>query len=240
MFEHFLAEADMRRVGACFATLRLCRVTEWALTGSLAIELRLIERGDQVGLRALNDLDFAATSLETVPNTLGTAFLLRHIHPFDPPNKIIAQLVSSELALRVDVFRTHSEVMSRADSVTTEFGAIRALSFDDLIARAARLTLPLVDRQPVPWKHACDFLRLAKVANLEGAERACSQHRRVGDPESFPEAIKRLRQVAPYSTGLFVSPTRSQNVSEVCSRCAAVDGLELANPEAILSILSYC
>ena len=241
MFERFLAEADVRRVGVCFATLRRHGVTEWALTGGVAIELRLIERGIQGELRSLNDLDFATTSFDSVPNTLGTVFLIRHVHPLDPPDKIIAQFVSSELALRVDVFRTAQEVMNRAHPVQTEFGAIHAVSFDDLVARATRLTLPLVDRQPVLSKHARDFLRLVEVANLEDAERAWTQHRRVGDSESFRMAATLLREVIPYSADLLMSPTYSQNVSEeVCCRCTAVDGLGLANPEAILSVLGYC
>ena len=240
MFERFLAEADVRRVGDCLATLRRHGVTEWALTGGVAIELRLIERGDQVELRSLNDLDFATTSFDTVPNTLGTVFLVRHVHPFDPPDKMIAQFVSSELVLRVDVFRTHPEVMSRAYSVQTEFGAIHAVSLGDLVARAARLTLPLADRQPVLSKHASDFHRLVEVANLEDAERAWPQHRRVGDPESFRNAATLLREVIPYSADLLMSPAYSQNVSEHCSRCTTVEGLELANREAILSVLGYC
>lgn len=240
MFEHFLADADVRRIGACFAMLRRCEVTQWALAGSVAVDLRLIEQGNQVRLRALNDLDFVTSSFRAVPNTLGTAFLVRHLHPFDPPNKVIAQFVSSELALRVDVFRTHPEVLSRARSMQTEFGPILTLSFGDLIAHAARLALPLSHRQPVFSKHASDFLRLAKLPNLEDAEQAWPEHRRVGDPESFQEAFTLLQRVVPESADLLMSPTYSQNVSGVCSRCAAVDGLELANPETILSILGYC
>lgn len=240
MFEHFLADSDVHRVRTCLAMLRRHGAAKWALTGGIAIELRLAERGDRVEPRALNDLDFATTSFDTVPNTLGTELLVRHVHPFDPPDRIIAQFVSSELVLRVDVFRTHAEVMDRADSVQTEFGAIRAVSLDDLVARAARLTLPLIDRQPVLSKHARDFLRLANVANLEGAERAWPQHRRHGDPESLRKVATLLQEIIPYSADLLMSPTYSQCVTEDCSRCTAVQGLELANPEAILSVLGYC
>lgn len=199
-----------------------------------------MERGHQVEPRALNDLDFATISFDTIPNSLGNAFLVRHVHPFDLPNKMIAQFVSSELALRVDVFRTHPEVMNRANSIRTEFGNIHALSFDDLVARAVRMSLPLAQGQPVLSKHAHAFLRLASVPNLEGAERAWPKHRRVGDPESFREAATLLRQVVPRSADLLINPPYSQNVSKDCSRCAAVDGLELASPEAVRSILGYC
>jgi hypothetical protein len=240
VFERFLAEADIRRVGACLATLRRHGAAAWALTGGIAIELRLIELSGRVETRSLNDLDFVTASFDTVPNTLGTEFLVRHVHPFDPPNKIIAQFVSCELVLRVDVFRTHPEVLDRANPVQTEFGPIHTLSLGDLVARAARLTLPLADREPVPSKHASDFLRLEKVANLEDAEQAWAQHRRVGDPETFQEAATVLREVIPNSTDLLKSPANSQNVSEHCSRCASVEGLELANPEVILSVLGYC
>jgi hypothetical protein len=240
MFERFLAEADVQRVGACLTTLRRHGVAAWALTGGIAIELRLIERGGEVEIRSLNDLDFATTSFDSIPNTLGSEFLVRHVHPFDLPDKIIAQFVSSELVLRVDVFMTHQEVMNRAYPVLTEFGAIHVLSFDDLIARAARLTLPLAYRRPVLSKHASDYLRLISVANVEDAERAWPQHRRACDPESFLTAATQLRDLIPHNADLLMSPTYSQNVSEGCPRCAAVEGLELANRDAILSVLGYC
>lgn len=153
---------------------------------------------------------------------------------------MIAQFVSSALALRVDVFRTHPEVLHRANPVQTEFGPIHTVSLDDLVARAARLTLPLADRQPVLSKHASDFLRLVKAVNLEDAEQAWAQHRRVSDPETFQKAATVLREVIPNSTDLLKSPANSQNVSEHCSRCASVEGLELANREVILSVLGYC
>jgi hypothetical protein len=240
VFERFLAEADVRRVGTCLATLQRHGVAEWALTGGVAIELRLIELSGEVETRSLNDLDFATASFDTVPNTLGTEFLVRHVHPFDPPDKIIAQFVSSELVLRVDVFRTRQEVMDRASAVQTEFGPVHSVSLDDLVARLARLTLPLADRQPVLSKHASDFLRLVEVANLEGAEQAWPQHRRVSDPETFQKAAAVLREIIPNSTHLLKKPANPQNVSEHCSRCASIEGLELANREVILSLLGYC
>ena len=240
MFERFLAEADVRRVGECLATLRRHGVALWALTGGVALELRLIERDGQVALRSLNDLDFATASFDTIPNSLGTEFLVRHVHRFEPPDKIIAQFVSSELVLRVDVFRTHPEVMNRASSVQTEFGTVHAVSLGDLVARAACLTLPLADRQPVSSKHASDFLRLLKAANLEEAERAWPQHRRLGDPGSFRNAATLLREVIPKSTDLLTTPAYSKDVSEHCSRCTIVEGLELTNREVILSVLGYC
>lgn len=240
MFERFLAEADVRRVHACLAILLQHGVAEWALTGGIAIELRLIQRGNQVEQRSLNDLDFATTSFSTVPNTLGTEFLIRHVHPLDPVDKLIAQFVSSELVLRIDVFRTHVDVMNRANPVQTEFGEIKVVSLEDLAARAARLTLPLANRQPVLSKHASDFLRLVNVVNLEDAERAWPQHRRIDDPETFSKAATLLREVIPYNANLLTTETYSQDTSENCSRCSTVEGLELASGEAILSILGYC
>ena len=237
MFDRFLTEPEVRRVATCLDRLRHCGVTEWALTGGLAVELRLAERGGQVEPRALNDLDFVTASFDSVPNSLGVEFLVRHVHPFDPPDKLIAQFVSSDLALRVDVFRTHPEVMNR---VQMGWGAMPVLSLSDLAARAARLTLPLARRQPVLAKHAGDFLRLLQVADLEDAERAWPQHRRAGDPQSFRGAAARLRKVILLSADLLISPTYSQNVAEPCPRCAHVEGLELADPQAILAVLGYC
>lgn len=51
VFERFLSKADTRRVGTCLATLRRHGAAEWALTGGVAIELRLMELSGQVETR---------------------------------------------------------------------------------------------------------------------------------------------------------------------------------------------
>ncbi len=240
MLGRFLAKADVQRVRACFTTLRHHGIEKWALTGRAAIESRLIERGLDAETRPLNDLDFVTTSFDLIPNTLGTDFLVRHVHPLDPPDKIIAQFVSAQLALRVDVFRTSAEVMNHAHPVQTEFGAIPAVSLEDLVARAVRLTLPLIDSRPVPAKHASDLLRLLQVADAAEGERAWPRHRRTGDPESFRDAAALLREIISHRSDLLITPAYSRNPGERCSRCADVEGLELADPAVILSILGYC
>ena len=45
--------------------------------------------------------------------TLGRNFLLRHVHPDDPPNKTLLQAVDPELGVRIDVFRVYGFEMKR-------------------------------------------------------------------------------------------------------------------------------
>jgi hypothetical protein len=39
----------------------------------------------------LNDLDFVAASFDSIPETIGSELLLRHVHPHDPPGKTMLQ-----------------------------------------------------------------------------------------------------------------------------------------------------
>jgi hypothetical protein len=52
-----------------------------------------------------------------IPETLRSDFLFRHIHPFDPPGKIMLQLIDPDTALRIDVFRACGQTMSRGAHV---------------------------------------------------------------------------------------------------------------------------
>jgi hypothetical protein len=96
------------------------------------------------------------------------------VHPFDPPCKTMMQLVDADTSLRVDVFRTNGEIMSRAILVDGPSGPIRVISVEDVVACEARLLLDLAASVPVPAKHANDYLRLAdlvKSSNLETGGR---------------------------------------------------------------------
>ena len=240
MFERLLSKGDAQRVGSCLTTLQDHGIAKWALAGSVAIGLRLAERGVDAEARSLNDLDFVTASFDEIPRSLGTDFLVRHVHPLDPPDRTIAQFVSSPLVLRVDVFRAHPEVMNRATPMQTEFGVLRIVSLGDLLARTVRLILPIINNRPVPSKHASDFFRLLDVAGLDDAEAAWLQHRRAGDSKSLRDAVLLLRKIVPHRGHLLITPQYSRNATEHCSRCAKVKGLELADPAAILAILGYC
>ena len=240
MFERFLTETDLHRLRACFAGLQQHDIASWALTGSAASEIHRIQRGAGGALRSLNDLDFVTIGFDKLPDTLKPDFLFRHVHPLAAPDKILAQFVSPEVALRVDVFRTHSKVMERTSTVALDTCTVRLVSPGDLICHLARLSLPLAHGQGVPAKHVNDFCHLWEMTAIDEAELAWPEHRRAGDPASFAEAAKMVVEAIPQRPDLLFVPQYSQDIAERCPHCVEISGFPLTEPARILSILGYC
>jgi hypothetical protein len=83
----FLNAADSARVTRTFLNLARHDISRWALTGGVAIELHILRLGGKPIIRRLNDLDFVVASFDSIPETIGSELLLRHVHPHDPPGK---------------------------------------------------------------------------------------------------------------------------------------------------------
>jgi hypothetical protein len=113
-----------------------------------------------------------------LPETLAQDFLFRRVHPLDPPNKTILQAIDVESGLRVDVFRSRSEIISRSVSVNLWSHTLRLISLEDLLARSAGLALDVRNGVPTPRKYATDFLRSVKLADASAMEIAWQDHRR--------------------------------------------------------------
>ena len=111
---------------------------------------------------------------------------------------------------------------------------------EDLIARAARLSLDLANGVPVPAKHAADFLLLSTMLGPRDAQSAWCDHRKPDQPESFAEVRKILTELIPNERDLLVTPEYSKDVNARCERCVSTTAFPLANPRAILSVLGYC
>ena len=200
-------------------------ISRWALTGSLAMQT-------QRSIRALNDIDFVAGSFDCIPETLATDFLFRHVHPSDPPGKMILQCVDPETAVRVDVFRACGATMDRArDGI---------VSIEDLAARAARLTLDLAEGVAVPAKHAADFLRLSTMVDAALVEEAWHDHRKPAHPATFQQARRLLAELIPACPHLLITLKYSQDTEARCARCTAVEAFPLADARRIVSLLGNC
>lgn len=240
MFRRFLSTANADRVQHSLSILQRHGIQGWALTGGLAIEIHRARLGRDLQVRQLNDIDFVTTSLACIPDTLVDDFLFRHVHPYDPPDKTIAQLVDAAVALRIDVLRTSAKIMSRATEVRFPGGMIRIVSLEDLLARATRLTLALADGFAVPSKHARDFLTLLTLAQPADVEEAWLDHRRAKDPAKFREAATLLSDLIPRHRDLLIAVKYSQEPAEQCQRCVPIGRFQLADPALVLSILGYC
>jgi hypothetical protein len=240
MLQRFLCVVDADRALRTFRKLARHDISHCALTGGLAIEIHRLRRGCRASLRCLNDIDFIADSFEDIPESLADDFLFRHIHPLDPPGRMMMQFIDQESALRIDVFRADGSTMSRTSNLEFSTGTIQLTSLEDLVARAARLALGLAVGVPTLSKHATDFLRLAELVDPAVVETAWRDHRKPGQPVSFAETESLLRHLIPVRQNLLVTPDDSKETEEVCPRCRTTTAFRFADPKLIRSILGWC
>jgi hypothetical protein len=150
------------------------------------------------------------------------------------------QCVDTESAVRVDIFRGYGGETRRTSIVHFAFGAIRLISFEDLVARSARLALDLANDVPTPAVHAIDFLRLVELATTPEIESVWPDHRKPSHPASFAEVSDLLHDIIPSRRQLLVSRNYSKDVAARCPRCSDTSTFRLANPSVVLSLLGYC
>jgi hypothetical protein len=240
MPQQFFSIADSTRAEAVLRRLVLHKIKGWAVTGGLAVGLHSVAaRMEPIG-RSLSDLDFVTERFEEIPETLARDFLFRHVHPRQQSGGTMMQLVDVDAQLRIDVFRAVGETFKRASQMTLPVGEVTVVALEDLIARAARLSLDLANGVPVPAKHAADFLLLSTMLGRRDAQSAWCDHRKPNQPESFAEVRKILTELIPNQRNLLVSPEYSKDVHARCERCMPTAAFPLADPRAILSVLGYC
>ena len=238
--QHFLSIDDSKRAFNTLRKLALHKVSRWALAGGLAVEFHCLRSEHAHPIRHLTDIDFVVPAFECIPETLARDFLFRHVHPFDPPNKTIMQLVDVDTSLRVDVFRADGGIMSRAISFDVPSGPLRVISVEDVVAHAARLLLDLDASVPVPAKHADDYLRLAEFVTSSNVETAWQDHRKPTHPMTFAETNTLVKRLITTRRNLLIIPEYSKDAAEICRRCAPTPPFQLADPKVVLSLLGYC
>jgi hypothetical protein len=238
MLEQFLSCNDQGRAQRVIQKLASHDPRSWVLTGGLAVEIHHVKRGAEPVRRPLNDIDFLATSFDCLPKDLHKTFLFRHVHPFDPPGKTMLQAIDVDEAVRVDVFNDGGVASRRAEAMSLSKWEMQIISMEDLLARMARLTLNIVYGETVPAKHARDFFRLSKLANLECMEKVWPYHRRENHPATFRKAHELLRDLVPYRQELLITPAYS-TAFEICKRCIPTPSFELADPKRLFSILGH-
>jgi len=205
----------------------------------LAVEVHRLQRGRTASARKLGDIDFITETFDRLPESLADDFMFRHIHPFDPPGKTLLQAVDAESAVRIDVFRTYTDILNRSSDLILPTGIVRLISLEDLIARLARLTLDLAGKIETPAKHALDFLRLMELVDTNAVEAAWRDHRKPAQPATFKETSSLLHALIATRSDLLITPDYSKNATTVCPRCVNTNRFRLADPSAIRAILGY-
>ena len=241
MIEHFLKEADAERAVKTARKLGAHDLSGWAIVGGWAVEIHCILNRQQPSFRQLADIDFVVPAFDDIPRSLGGSFLFRHVHPSDPPAKMLLQFVDPETALRIDVFRVYGRIMSRTLTVELPTGQMRLAAREDVIARSARLLLDLAFDIPVPEKHARDYIRIAEGVPLPAnLQVAWEDHRKPEHPRGFREADQLVRKLISTRDRLLIMPRFSTDTRAVCQRCVPNTAFPLADPAVVLSVLGYC
>jgi hypothetical protein len=240
MLQRFLCAADAERTLATLRRLARHDISRWALAGGFAVEIHCLLRGRTPSLRPLNDLDFVADAFECIPDTLAGEFLFRHVHPLDPPGKIMLQFVDANTAMRIDLFRTYGAILGRTLSVDLSTGPVRLIALEDAVARAARLVLDLAGQAPVASKHADDYLRLVGLVQSSNVEAAWRDHRKPTHPMTFRETNTVVRSLISTHFNLLITPEYSKDIAEVRPRCVPAAPFQFADPNVVLTLLGYC
>ncbi|HLH09523.1 MAG TPA: hypothetical protein VKW78_19955 [Terriglobales bacterium] len=240
MLDRFLLSTDAERASNTLLKLARHDISAWAITGGLAVEIHLLQLGHQCSVRALNDIDFLVDSFCCVPQGMAPKFLFRHIHPEDPPGKVVAQFVDAGTATRVDVFRCDRAVMARTFPLNLGPISLRIVSLEDLVARHARILLGMAEGKAIPNKHATDFLRLRSLVNDEVLESVWQSHRNANHPSRFTDTVSLLEILIDGHPEQLITQKYSTDVDDSCSRCRMMFPFQLADPKLILSLLGYC
>jgi hypothetical protein len=238
--EEFLSQADAERTRRTLTTLSRFDFSRLVLTGGFAVELHHLLRGLVTRPRPLNDIDFLAGSFAEIPEALSSKMQFRHVHPMDPPGRMLMQCVDPETAVRVDIFYACGDTMQRATPIEIGGIGLRLIAMEDLTARTARLCMDLVDSTPAPAKHARDFLRLHPLADLDAVESVWQEHRKPKHPKSFKAAAGILTGLIASLPDLQIIPRYSTDANDRCSRCEVSTAFPLADPEHVLRLLGYC
>jgi hypothetical protein len=209
-----------------------------ALTGSLAIAAQLRAHGRPVERRHLNDIDLVVDGFGAIPEGLAASFLLHHVHPDAPDGKTLLQLIDETRGVRVDLFRTFGNALSRASRLDDDTGELDVLSVEDLVARATALVHgTLRQGRSVDVKHATAFTRMLGIGRHEQLAAAWSDHRQEM-PETLDQASRETARLLHVHPELVVVEEYSSEIAP-CELCRAHGPFRPGPPDKIIQTLGY-
>src|SRR5262245_30984680 len=161
---------ELERLSACLCRLMPhVRRNELAITGGLAIELRLAAAGQPGRRTEIADLDLVANSLDAVHPSVCEVFLVSHYHVAQPGvPKFMVQLVDPVSSLRVDVFPDLVGSLARATVMQIDTQDVKVLALEDILEHKLQTLSNASVAKPVDPKHADDAYALAKVFGRPG------------------------------------------------------------------------
>jgi len=133
VFAALLDRKDERRATDTVQAV-LAHGVRCALTGGLAIAARLRAHDRPVARRALNDIDLIVHEFSAIPESVTASFLLHHVHPDAIEGKLLVQLIDEATGVRVDLFRTFGDTLTRASALAGDAGGLPVVCVEDLRA----------------------------------------------------------------------------------------------------------
>lgn len=190
--------------------------TQIALTGGVAIGIHArASQTDRERIRAAEDIDFVAESIDAVSPSVTRDFLVSHFHRPQPSQpKFLVQLADPLTHLRVDVFPDSLGALGRASTVGVAGFSLRIVDAETLLAHKLRLLAGASAASPVEEKHYADVQRLGAMSG---------------------------RDVPILPASHLVRTAYSHDLEEVCLQCQAsrCADFPLAPKRAIFGVLGY-
>lgn len=231
-----LALTDLIKVRRIFEKFRQLEFTDFAVTGSVALNALLDD--DQGASRRLNDLDLVVPCFNELPKRLGDHFLVNHAHRHRPQGKLALQLACPETAIRIDIFTTCEGVFERVRPAAILRLPACVVSLEDLTARIVSELMVLVRGGTVDRKVARAYQRVAPLIGLPGYASAWGDQRKAGDPNDFVAACEEVGRVLLVADNRLVEPTYAADWLE-CPHCVDTRPFTLADPERIRALIGY-
>ena len=208
------------------------------LTGGLAIEARLRAHGGAVVRRSLKDLDLLVDDFDRIPPSVVNDFLVHHVHPFAPEGKLLLQLIDAEQSVRIDVFRSFGQTLSRATGLGENTGPLEIVAVEDLVARTtSHVCSDLVRGRLLCTKFVSAFRRLSGLGERALLEDAWEDHRE-GLQMTFDAATHQASRLIECRPELLIDEEFSTVVNQ-CDRCEDYGPFHRSTPESIVRILGY-
>jgi hypothetical protein len=220
------------------AKLDACGLTEYVVTGSLALEAALrCAAGQQA---RLNDIDIVVPRYDDIPSGIGTAFLVRHVHPRRPKGKLLMQLVDPDEAVRIDIFTPNGATMARCRPAYIADFTIKIVSAEDMASRITSELRSITRGEAVRRKCAVDFGRIIAIVDQSLVESVWPEHRGINDLETFAGAVEAIQTALLVGNGRFIDSIYSRAPGMECPHCENKAPFQLTDPRVILAILGYC
>ena len=189
---------------------------QWALTGSIAIDVWMRDAGGPPVRRTVTDVDVVATRLESIGRTIAGEFLVSHYHvPRPEAPKFMVQLVDPSARLRIDIFPDLVSSIATAVERTILGVRVPVLTAESILDHKLQTLSRASAVRPAAAKHYQDAVALAVLC--------CREAPRVADGYQVAEEVY------------------SAEIGPPCDRCAASHdpAFPLAPKETILNLLGY-